>query len=68
MGRYEVNPRAKLPTAQAAHYLGVSQRQMERMRGDGTGPIWFKAGDAINSPCMYEVGDLDVWVRTQKAK
>ena len=38
------------------------------MRGDGTGPIWFKAGHAINSPCMYEVGDLDVWVRTQKAK
>ena len=60
-------PRAKLTTAQAARYLGVSQRQMERMRGDGTGPIWFKAGDAINSPCMYEVGDLDVWVRTQKA-
>ncbi|KFI84474.1 hypothetical protein BREU_1248 [Bifidobacterium reuteri DSM 23975] len=63
-----LSPRAKLTTAQAARYLHLSQRQMERMRGDGTGPIWFKAGDKINSPCMYEVYDLDVWVRTQKAK
>lgn len=41
---------------------------MERMRADGTGPTWFKAGDAINSPCLYELADLDMWVRGQKAK
>lgn len=63
-----MNPRAKLTTAQAARYLGVSQRRMERMRAEGNGPTWFKAGDAINSPCMYEVADLDMWVRTQKAR
>ena len=41
---------------------------MERMRADGTGPTWFKSGDAINSPCLYEVADLDMWVQAQKAK
>ncbi|KFI52621.1 helix-turn-helix domain-containing protein [Bifidobacterium biavatii] len=60
--------RERLTTAQAAQYLGLSQRQMERMRADGVGPIWFKAGDAINSPCMYEVTDLDVWARQRKGK
>ena len=41
---------------------------MERMRADNTGPVWFKAGDAINSPCLYEVADLDRWVMEQKGK
>ena len=41
---------------------------MERMRADNTGPVWFKAGDAINSPCLYELADLDMWVKTQKGK
>ena len=48
--------------------LARSQRQMERMRADNTGPVWFKAGDAINSPCLYEVADLDRWVMEQKGK
>ena len=61
-----MNPRAKLTTAQAAKYLHRSQRQMERMRSAGTGPEWFKAGDAINSPCLYEVDDLDRWVASRK--
>ena len=63
-----MNPRAKLTTAQAARYLHKSQRQMERMRADGTGPTWFKSSDAINSQCLYEIADLDMWVRGQKAK
>lgn len=63
-----MNPRAKLTTAQAARYLHKSQRQMERMRADGTGPTWFKSGNAINSPCLYKLADLDMWVRGQKAK
>ena len=61
-----MNPRAKLTTEQAAIYLGVSSRTMERMRADNRGPEWFKAGDAINSPCLYEVADLDMWVLARK--
>lgn len=61
-----MNPRVKLTTAQAAKYLNISQRQLERMRADGTGPVWLKRGDAVNSPCLYEVADLDTWVRLRK--
>lgn len=63
-----MNPKAKLTTVQAAKYLGLSQRQMERMRERGDGPSWFKAGDAINSPCLYEVADLDQWSASRKAR
>ena len=55
-----MNPRAKLTTRQAARYLGVSPRTMERMREEDRGPSWFKAGDAFNSPCLYELADLDM--------
>lgn len=55
-------------TARAARYLGVSQRQMERMRRDGTGPAWFKPGDAVNSPCMYDRVDLDLWIAQRRGE
>ncbi|MBU9069353.1 hypothetical protein KSX19_05430 [Bifidobacterium longum] len=41
---------------------------LKRWRADNTGPTWFKATDAINSPCLYEVADLDRWVMMQKGK
>jgi hypothetical protein len=63
-----MNPRAKLTARQAARYLHVSVSSLKRMRVDGTGPTWFKAGDKANSPIMYEVGDLDVWVRGRKSR
>lgn len=63
-----MNPRAKLTTRQAASYLGVSARTMERMREENRGPSWFKAGDAFNSPCLYELADLDMWVRARKRR
>lgn len=63
-----MNPRAKLTTRQAARYLGVSPRTMERMREENRGPSWFKAGDAFNSPCLYELADLDMWVLSRKRR
>lgn len=66
MGRRAVNPRTKLTTTQAARYVGLSKRQMERLRDNGAGPTWFRAGDSLNSPCMYEVADLDMWVKARK--
>lgn len=63
-----MNPRAKLTTGQAALYLGVSTRTMERMREENRGPSWFKAGDACNSPCLYELADLDMWVLAMKRR
>lgn len=61
-----MNPRVKLTVAEAAKYLRVSKSTLQRMRSDGTGPTWIKAGDAINSPVLYEVGDLDVYVSSLK--
>lgn len=63
-----MNPRAKLTTKQAALYLGVSTRTMERMREENRGPSWFKSGDATNSPCLYELADLDMWVLVRKRR
>ncbi|MBV3546737.1 helix-turn-helix domain-containing protein [Bifidobacterium longum] len=63
-----MNPRAKLTVKQAAQYLHVSVSTLKRWRADNTGPTWFKATDAINSPCLYEVADLDRWVMMQKGK
>lgn len=63
-----MNPRSKLTTRQAAIYLGVSTRTMERMREENSGPSWFKAGNAFNSPCLYELADLDMWVLSRKRR
>lgn len=63
-----MNPRAKLTVKQAAKYLHVSVSTLKRWRANKTGPTWFKATDAINSSCLYEVADLDRWVMLQKDK
>ena len=60
-----MNPRMKLTAGQAAAYLHVSRSTLKRMRADGTGPVWFQPGDAVNSPCLYEVADLDRWAASR---
>lgn len=61
-----MNPHKKLTTAQAALYLGLSVSTLKNLRASGEGPAWFKPTDAINSPVLYEVFDLDTWVRERK--
>lgn len=63
-----MSPRVKLTVRQAARYLHVSESTLKRMRSDGNGPAWFKAGDAVNSPILYEVADLDMWIRSRKGR
>lgn len=46
-----------LNTGQAAHYLGLSQRSMERMRTLGVGPAYRKHGNVVR----YHIDDLDRW-------
>lgn len=46
-----------LNTAQAAHYLGLSPRTLEKMRADGVGPKYYRKGRSIR----YLVRDLDGW-------
>lgn len=46
-----------LNTAQAAFYIGLSQRTLEKMRTAGGGPRYRKHGRYVR----YHIDDLDGW-------
>jgi excisionase family DNA binding protein len=46
-----------LSTAQAAHYVGLSRRTLEKMRVVGGGPKYRKHGRYVR----YHIDDLDAW-------
>lgn len=48
-----------LNTAQAAHYIGLSHRTLEKMRLTGSGPRFRKHGRYVR----YHIDDLDAWSR-----
>jgi hypothetical protein len=48
-----------LNTRQASHYLGLSVRHLERMRGRGDGPAFRRHGRLI----FYHIDDLNAWSR-----
>jgi Helix-turn-helix domain len=49
-----------LNTAQAAHYVGLAERTLESMRGQGEGPAFRRHGRFIR----YHIDDLDAWSRS----
>lgn len=56
------NPLADLPprflrTKEAARFLGISLRTLEKHRTYGTGPIYRKIGGRV----LYTVEDLQAW-------
>lgn len=46
-----------LDTAQAAHYVGLSRRTLEKMRTLGGGPTYRKHGRYVR----YHIDDLNAW-------
>jgi predicted DNA-binding transcriptional regulator AlpA len=50
-----------LNTAQAAHYLGISEHTMQRMRAKGTGPTPRRHAWMV----QYHIDDLDSWSRSR---
>lgn len=52
--------RPYLNTAQAAHYLGLSARHLERMRSQRGGPHFRRHGRFV----FYHADDLDAWSRS----
>lgn len=51
-----------LTTAQAAHYLGISERTLQRMRGGklkDPGPVPRRHARMV----QYHIDDLDAWSR-----
>ncbi|WP_298722249.1 helix-turn-helix domain-containing protein [uncultured Ferrovibrio sp.] len=51
-----------LNTAQAAFYIGLSNRTLEKMRKTGSGPRFRKHGRVVR----YHIEDLDSWSRASK--
>jgi excisionase family DNA binding protein len=46
-----------LTTEQAARYVGLSRRALEKMRRKGTGPRFRRHGRYVR----YHIADLDAW-------
>jgi predicted DNA-binding transcriptional regulator AlpA len=45
-------------TRDAARYLSLSHRTLEKLRVTGAGPQYFKMGRAVR----YAISDLDAWL------
>jgi predicted DNA-binding transcriptional regulator AlpA len=50
-----------LNTGQAAHYLGISVRSMQRMRAKGEGPTPRRHARMV----QYHIDDLQAWSRAR---
>jgi len=46
-----------LNTAQAAHYLGISERSLQRLRATGAGPTARRHARMV----QYHIDDLQIW-------
>jgi predicted DNA-binding transcriptional regulator AlpA len=57
-------PQPFLRAKEAARFLAVSCRTLEKHRSYGTGPKWSKVGGRV----LYAVGDLQEWVAAVGAK
>ena len=59
-----MNPKTAtyLDTREAAKFLRLSPRTLERMRVEGAGPKFLKAGRGIRAKVLYREEDLRSWV------
>lgn len=56
-------PSLYLTSDEAAAQLRISPRTLERMRIDGTGPRFRKAGPGLRSRVIYHPDDIEEWLR-----
>jgi len=52
-------PPRHLRTPEAARFLGLSDRTLEKHRSYGTGPVYRKIGGRV----VYTLGDLQAWAQ-----
>ena len=52
-----------LTTIEAARYLRLSTHTLERMRVDGSGPRFLKAGPGLRAKVLYKREDLEAWLQ-----
>lgn len=55
-------------TAEAAHYVGLTQKTLREMRCQRRGPRCLKAGDSKQSRVRYPLSGLQEWVSQMKAR
>ena len=53
-----------LTTSEAAHFLRLSGRTLERFRVEGTGPRYTKAGPGVRARVLYRRSDLEDWLKS----
>lgn len=51
-----------LTTVEAAAWLRISRRTLERRRLDGTGPRYLKVGPGKRSRVLYRQKDVEDWL------
>lgn len=51
-----------LTTKEAAAYLRMSPRSIERLRVNGSGPPYKKCGKGKKAKVLYAINDLDAWL------
>ena len=57
------SPRRILREPDAARYVGLSERQLQRLRAQGGGPRYARLGPSPHSPIGYPIDELDAWLR-----
>ena len=60
----QASTRPFLTTRQAAHYLGLTPRHLERMRAAPGGPLFRRHGRYV----FYHIDDLQTWSRERMSK
>ena len=61
-----VAPEFFLTTPECAAILRLSPRTLERMRVQGAGPRYVKAGPGLRSKVLYQLADILAWTDAQR--
>jgi len=59
-------PRQFLTTVECAAILRLSPRTLERMRVQGAGPRYVKAGRGLRSKVLYQMADILSWTEAHR--
>ncbi len=51
-----------MTSVEAADYLRISRRTLERMRVEGTGPRYLKVGPGKRARVLYRTVEVETWL------
>ncbi len=59
------DPKRYLNSEEAARILRLSARTLERMRVEGSGPKYLKAGRGTRARVLYRPADIEAWLEAR---